>query len=152
MSLGALDFGLIVDGSVVMVENILRRLSHRKPEEHPSDVIRSAGQEVAKPVFFGVLIIIIVYVPILTLGGVEGKMFKPMAATVLFALAASLIIALTLMPVLSWYAFRRTAREHDTWFMRRIRSFYVPVLERSLRIPKTIAAMALLICLVSVSA
>lgn len=152
MSLGALDFGLIVDGSVVMVENILRRLSHRKPEEHPFDVIRSAGQEVAKPVFFGVLIIIIVYVPILTLGGVEGKMFKPMAATVLFALAASLIIALTLMPVLSWYAFRHSVEEHDTWLMQRIRTSYVPLLRRTLRFPKLTAALALLIFLASVAA
>ncbi len=152
MSLGALDFGLIVDGSVVMVENILRRMSHRKPEEHPLDVIRSAGQEVAKPVFFGVLIIIIVYVPILTLGGVEGKMFKPMAATVLFALAASLIIALTLMPVLSWYAFRRSVKEHDTWFMRGIRSSYVPVLRRTLRFPKITAAVALLVFVASLAA
>ena len=152
MSLGALDFGLIVDGSVVMVENILRRLSHRKPEEQPFDVIRSAGQEVAKPVFFGVLIIIIVYVPILTLGGIEGKMFTPMAATVLFALAASLIIALTLMPVLSWYAFRKNVKEHDTWFMRRIRTAYVPLMQRSLRFPKIIAASALLIFLASLSA
>jgi cobalt-zinc-cadmium resistance protein CzcA len=152
MSLGALDFGLIVDGSVVMVENILRRLSHRKPEEHSFDVIRSAGQEVAKPVFFGVLIIIIVYVPILTLGGIEGKMFKPMAATVVFALTASLIIALTVMPVLSWYAFRRTVEERDTWFMRRMRAVYVPLLRRSLCFPKLIAAAALLIFLASISA
>jgi heavy metal efflux system protein len=152
MSLGALDFGLIVDGSVVMVENILRRLSHRKPEEHSFDVIRSAGQEVAKPVFFGVLIIIIVYVPILTLGGIEGKMFKPMAATVVFALTASLLIALTLMPVLSWYAFRRTVEERDTWFMGRMRAVYVPLLQRSLCFPKIITAAALLIFLASISA
>ena len=87
MSLGAIDFGLIVDGSVVMVENILRRLSHRKPEGEPTGVIRQAAQEVARPTFFGVLIIVLVYVPILTLRGVEGKMFRPMAMTVLFALA-----------------------------------------------------------------
>jgi cobalt-zinc-cadmium resistance protein CzcA len=152
MSLGALDFGLIVDGSVVIVENILRRLSQRQPDEHPFDVIRHAGQEVAKPVFFGVLIIIIVYVPILTLGGVEGKMFRPMAATVLFALSASLIFALTVMPVLCWYAFRRSAKEHDTWVMRHIRSSYVPLLRQTLRFPKLTGAAALLIFLASVVA
>ena len=107
MSLGAIDFGLIVDGSVVIIENILRRLHERKPDEPVEETIRRAGTEVAKPIFFGVAIIFLVYVPILTLSGVEGKMFKPMAATVLFALFASLIIALTLMPVLSWYVLRK---------------------------------------------
>ena len=110
MSLGAIDFGLIVDGSVVMVENILRRMREANPHESAMDVVRRAGQEVARPIFFGVAIIVLVYVPILTLGGIEGKMFKPMATTVLFALAASLVIALVLMPVLSWYAFRNTSR------------------------------------------
>ena len=108
MSLGAIDFGLIVDGSVVIIENILRRLHERKPDESVEETIRRAGAEVAKPIFFGVAIIVLVYIPILTLGGVEGKMFKPMAATVLFALFASLLIALTLMPVLSWYVLRKT--------------------------------------------
>ena len=86
MSLGAIDFGLIVDGSVVIIENILRRLQQKGPDEPASDVILSAAQEVAKPIFFGVSIIVLVYIPILTLGGVEGKMFKPMAATVLICL------------------------------------------------------------------
>ena len=123
MSLGAIDFGLIVDGSVVMVENILRRLRESSPDRPAMDVIISAGGEVARPIFFGVAIIVLVYVPILTLGGIEGKMFKPMATTVLFALAASLVIALVLMPVLSWYAFRNLKRgegERDTWVMRRV--------------------------------
>jgi cobalt-zinc-cadmium resistance protein CzcA len=152
MSLGAIDFGLIVDGSVVMVENIMRRLSHRAPNEHPLQVIRDAGQEVAKPVFFGVLIIILVYVPILTLGGVEGKMFKPMSATVLFAVAASLIFALTLMPVLTWYAFRRSVKEHDTWVMHRIRSSYAAALRRTLRFPKTTVAVAVIVFIASLTA
>ena len=77
----------------------------------------------------------LVYVPILTLGGVEGKMFKPMAATVLFALLASLIIALTLMPVLASYAFRRKHVEKETWLMRRASAAYAPVLKRALRFP-----------------
>src|SRR5581483_3923411 len=87
MSLGVIDFGLIVDGSVVMIETIVRRLSEpRPPGVSKDDVIREAGREVARPVFFAVLIIIIVYLPILTLEGVEGKMFRPMALTVVFAL------------------------------------------------------------------
>ena len=95
MSLGAIDFGLIVDGSVVMIENIVRRLGEaRTAGRSKDDVIRDAGREVARPVFFAVLIIIIVYLPILTLEGVEGKMFRPMALTVVFALIGSLVLAL----------------------------------------------------------
>jgi heavy metal efflux system protein len=148
MSLGAIDFGLIVDGSVVMVENILRRI-HQAPETQSRfEVIREAAQEVSRPIFFGVAIIVLVYVPILTLGGVEGKMFKPMAMTVLFALAASLAIALLLMPVLSWYAFRRTQAlraDHDTWIMRRVHSLYTPSLDWALRFPKLIAVLAIIV-------
>ena len=79
MSLGAIDFGLIVDGSVVMIENIVRRLGEATRGETKEEIIREAGQEVARPIFFAVLIIIIVYLPILALQGVEGKMFRPMA-------------------------------------------------------------------------
>ena len=150
MSLGAIDFGLIVDGSVVMVENILRRLSHRKAEEDPLNVIRAAGKEVARPIFFGVLIIVLVYVPILALGGVEGKMFRPMATTVLFAVAASLVIALTLMPVMCWYAFRRQVSEGNTWLMKRLSSFYAPVLRGAIRFPLVTTGIAVLVFTASV--
>jgi cobalt-zinc-cadmium resistance protein CzcA len=149
MSLGAIDFGLIVDGSVVMIENILRRLSHHPKDESAMDSIRIAGQEVSRPVFFGILIIVLVYVPILTLGGVEGKMFRPMAATVLFALLASLVIALTLMPVLASYAFKRGAVERETWLMRQFSRAYIPVLKRALRFPPTTAAAATLVFVLS---
>jgi cobalt-zinc-cadmium resistance protein CzcA len=145
MSLGAIDFGLIVDGSVVMVENILRRLGNRKEGEDTLSVIRSAGQEVARPIFFAVLIIVLVYVPVLTLGGVEGKMFRPMAATVLFALAASLIIALTLMPVACWYAFRKGVTEKHTWVMNRLSAVYAPALRGAIRFPLVTAGIALLV-------
>lgn len=143
MSLGAIDFGLIVDGSVVVIENILRRLHDRAPDENPQDVIRSASREVAKPVFFGVAIIVLVYVPILTLGGVEGKMFKPMAATVLFALTGSLLIALTLMPVLSSYFLRRMKIKEHTWLMRKIDRLYAPALEKALRHPRITCSIAI---------
>ena len=145
MSLGAIDFGLIVDGSVVMVENILRRLGHRKPEEEPIGVVREAAKEVARPTFFGVLIIVLVYVPILTLRGVEGKMFRPMAMTVLFALAASLVIAIVVMPVLSSYVFRKRIIENETWLMRMAGNAYVPVLRRVLRFPVLTALIAALV-------
>lgn len=149
MSLGAIDFGLIVDGSVVMIENILRRLGHGDPNRSFIDAIRDAGGEVSRPIFFGVLIIVLVYVPILTLGGVEGKMFKPMAATVLFALAASLIIALTLMPVLASYAFRKKHVEKETWLMRRASRLYAPFLGRALRFPLVTAGVAVALFVVS---
>ncbi|HLH36329.1 MAG TPA: CusA/CzcA family heavy metal efflux RND transporter [Alloacidobacterium sp.] len=143
MSLGAIDFGLIVDGSVVIIENILRRLHDRAADEKPQDVIRSAAREVAKPIFFGVAIIVLVYVPILTLGGVEGKMFKPMAVTVLFALTGSLLIALTLMPVLSSYLLRRIKIKEHTWLMRRFDRLYAPALEKALRHPRITSSIAI---------
>ncbi|QNI35839.1 efflux RND transporter permease subunit [Edaphobacter albus] len=152
MSLGAIDFGLIVDGSVVIIENILRRLHQKKPEEQVSDVILAASREVAKPIFFGVLIIVLVYIPILTLGGVEGKMFKPMAATVLFALLASLVIALMLMPVLSWYVLRKNVAEKQTWLMRKADQWYRPLLQRALGHPGWTSGIAVGIFAISLIA
>lgn len=152
MSLGAIDFGLIVDGSVVMVENILRRLSHRQQDEEPLGVIQRAAQEVARPTFFGVLIIVLVYVPILTLRGVEGKMFRPMALTVLFALAASLVVAVVVMPVLSSFVFRKAVSEKQTWLMRMASAAYTPVLRRVLRFPRLTATLGALIFIASLAA
>lgn len=110
MSLGAIDFGLIIDGAVVMVENIVRHLGGRQHalgrrftvSERTEEVLKSA-KEVANPMFFGVLIITVVYVPILALQGSEGKMFKPMALVVMLALGGSLVLAVTLIPVLCSY-------------------------------------------------
>src|SRR4030066_2332702 len=100
MSLGAIDFGLIVDSSVIMIENSERRLSEDKSDRSIIDVVRDAAIEVRKPPMFGELIIMIVYLPILALEGVEGKLFRPMALTVMFALIGSLILSLTLTPAL----------------------------------------------------
>ena len=110
MSLGAIDFGLIVDGSVVMVENIFRRLA-QNPESRRSmsAQIFDAGREVLRPIVFAIGIIIIVYLPILTFENVEGKMFRPMAYTVIFALAGSLLCALTLVPVLASLLIKRVS-------------------------------------------
>ena len=102
MSLGAIDFGLIVDGAVVLVENVVRRLA--EPEGRDKTVRQltaEAAHEVVRPIAFGIGIIILVYLPILSLGGIEGKMFKPMAWTVVFALVGSLLLTLTLTPVLA---------------------------------------------------
>jgi len=100
MSLGAIDFGLLVDGSVVLVENSLRHLAERKPEESRLQTVLNSCLEVGRPILFGIGIIIIVYLPILTLQGVEGKLFKPMAFTVVFALLGSLLLTFTVAPVL----------------------------------------------------
>lgn len=131
MSLGAIDFGLIVDGSVVMMENILRKRSEN-PEASVLELARQGGREVARPVFFAVLIITLVYFPILALAGTEGKMFRPMAITVIFALLGSLLVAMTVIPVLASCLFRRKPREpeteHETWFVRVTRKHYARML------------------------
>jgi cobalt-zinc-cadmium resistance protein CzcA len=107
MSLGAIDFGLVVDGSVVVVENTLRRLAERRREVGVIQTVLEATVDVARPIAFGVGIIIAVYLPILTLQGVEGKLFTPMAATVVFALLGSLLLTFTVSPVLASLLFRR---------------------------------------------
>ncbi|MBC7541514.1 MAG: efflux RND transporter permease subunit [Candidatus Sericytochromatia bacterium] len=130
MSLGAIDFGLIVDGSVVMIENAMRRLS--LPENAAKSrlqIVRESAQEVGTPIFFGVLIIILVYLPILTLQGMEGKMFTPMALTVGFALIGSLLLALTLVPVLASWLLPRRSGVAEAPGMDWLAAFY----ERALR-------------------
>ncbi|MNK37107.1 Cobalt-zinc-cadmium resistance protein CzcA [compost metagenome] len=125
MSLGAIDFGLVVDGSVVMVENAMRRLS--MPENQGKsrfEIIKESAQEVGMPIFFGVLIIILVYLPILTLQGMEGKMFVPMALTVGFALIGSLLIALTLIPVLATWVLPKHVEEKPEPVMDRLKVGY----------------------------
>jgi heavy metal efflux system protein len=140
MSLGAVDFGLIVDGAVVMVENIVRRLALRQHElgrllntNERLHTVLSAAKEVGRPTFFGVLIITIVYVPILSLTGIEGKMFKPMALTVIYALIGALILSLTLMPVLCSYVLRARISEKDNFAIRFLKRVYEPVLRLALR-------------------
>ncbi|HSC35272.1 MAG TPA: CusA/CzcA family heavy metal efflux RND transporter [Thermodesulfobacteriota bacterium] len=161
MSLGAIDFGLIVDGSVVMVENIVRHLSGRHKNEpahtggatgegkHTAGVILKAGREVLRPIVFAVGIIIIVYIPILTLGGVEGKMFKPMALTVIFALIGSLVLSFTLMPVLASYFLRRTVEDRETFVIRKAKKYYIPLVRKTIARPKATAGIAALVFLLS---
>ncbi len=131
MSLGAIDFGLIVDGSVVMMENILRKRSE-SPDTPVLELARQSGREVARPVFFAVLIITLVYLPILALTGTEGKMFHPMAITVIFALLGSLIVAMTVIPVLASFLFRKKPKgpemEHEAWVVSLTRKLYVRTL------------------------
>ncbi|MBY0370891.1 CusA/CzcA family heavy metal efflux RND transporter [bacterium] len=141
MSLGAIDFGLLVDGSVVLVENILSRLSTSlaSSREQKREIIEHACVEVLNPIVFGLSLIMVVYVPILTLESIEGKMFRPMAITVLLALAASLFIAVFLMPVLADMFLsipkgqpgQEHPVEHETFFFRWAKKAYLPVLDAS---------------------
>ena len=122
MSLGAIDFGMIVDGSVVMIENSVHRLETSRDNRRIRESVRMASQEVARPILFGVAIIIAVYLPILTLQGLEGRMFRPMAITVCSALLGSLILALTVVPTLSSYCLKIRGAHRKTfsekWFVK----------------------------------
>ncbi len=134
LSLGAIDFGLVVDSSVVMIENCVRHLAHDNKTDKPHlQIIQDAALEVRKPTMFGELIIMIVYLPILTLEGVEGKLFRPMALTVIFALLGSLIMSLTLMPVLASLLLPRKMEERDPWIVRLFSFLYRPVLRLAMR-------------------
>lgn len=131
MSLGALDFGLIVDGAVVMVENAVRRRAeaqHEGGKEPPERTILEACTEVGRPVVFAVAIIMIVYLPILSLTGIEGKMFKPMALTVVFALLGSLILSLTYVPAAMTFLLRGHVSEKESIFIRYAKKWYKPAL------------------------
>jgi len=126
LSLGALDFGMVVDGAVVMTENIIRHLGMKDDKRTALQKIRDAAQEVQRPVFFAVTIIITAYLPIYTLQSVEGRLFKPMAWTVGFALVGALIFSIVIAPVLASLLFRKGASEWENpllnWLTRRYKS------------------------------
>lgn len=151
MSLGAIDFGMIVDGSVVMTEHLVRAL-HDDEEAgrlQKGWAARSArliqlGGEVARPIFFGVLIILLVYVPILTLEGLEGRMFRPMAITVAIALFGSLLLALAFIPAAAAYVFKRGAAEsrYAVRLAEWLEGAYAPLLQRCMRRPLVTTGVA----------
>ncbi|MBU1378818.1 MAG: CusA/CzcA family heavy metal efflux RND transporter [Alphaproteobacteria bacterium] len=152
MSLGALDFGLIVDGAVIIVENCLRRFGEAQhglgrllTRQERFDLAASASGEVIRPSLFGVLIITLVYVPIFALTGVEGKMFHPMAITVVMALSFALILSLTLVPAAVALFVSGRVEEKDSFIMRGARRLYEPALEAALRLRVVfvVAAVAL---------
>jgi cobalt-zinc-cadmium resistance protein CzcA len=154
MSLGAIDFGIIVDGAVVMVENIIRRFAHRQREagrlltreERLEEAFQSA-REVARPTLFGVATIMIVYLPILTLSGIEGKMFRPMAAVVLLALGGALVLTFTFVPAAVAVLLRGRVAEEENIVLRGAKRLYRPALERAIRFrwPVVAGAMGLLV-------
>ena len=136
MSLGSLDFGLIVDGAVIVVENTVRRRAeaqHVGSREPPERTILEACLEVGRPVVFAVGIITIVYLPLLSLTGIEGKMFKPMALTVVFALIGALILSLTFVPAALTYILRGPVAEKESILIRWAKRLYVPALDYVLR-------------------
>jgi heavy metal efflux system protein len=150
MSLGALDFGLIVDGAVVMVENAVRRRAeaqHEKSKERPERTILEACMEVGRPVVFAVAIIMIVYLPILSLTGIEGKMFKPMALTVVFALLGSLLLSLTYIPAAMTFLLRGHVADTESVVIRYAKKLYRPALATVTgnRRPALVAAVALVV-------
>ncbi|MES2684598.1 MAG: CusA/CzcA family heavy metal efflux RND transporter [Pseudomonadota bacterium] len=150
MSLGALDFGLIVDGAVIIVENCLRRLSqaaHQRagaalPLDERLRLVFEATREVIKPALFGVFIITAVYLPIFSLTGVEGKMFHPMAFTVVLALASAMLLSLTFVPAGVALLFRKPVQEKENLLMRGASRLYRPVLEAALRLRWLLLAAA----------
>jgi cobalt-zinc-cadmium resistance protein CzcA len=157
MSLGAIDFGLIIDGAVVIVENIVRQMGVKQHElrrrltrEERLEVVATASKEIASPMFFGVVIITIVYIPILSLTGIEGKMFHPMAVTVMLCLGSALVLALTLMPALCSFLLRGEIREGDNLPIRAAKAAYGRVLNWALRLRWVVTACAVVLLVVSV--
>ena len=148
LSIGAIDFGILVDAAVVMVENIFRRLSDRR--ESPvtvAEIIRDAAAEVDRPLFYAVAIVVVSFLPIYVLAGPSGTLFKPMADTMIFALIGSLIVTLTLLPVLCALLMRNGVRERRNAIYERMRAIYTRGLDQGLRRPwwTAIASAALLV-------
>ena len=148
LSLGALDFGLIVDGAVIIVENCVRRLAERQHQlgrlltrGERFETVFSASKEVRKATMFGELIIMIVYLPILTLTGVEGRMFRPMAFTVIAALLGAMILSVTFVPAMVAMLLRGKIAEKENPIVRRVRLAYEPTLDWALKRRKAVAAI-----------
>lgn len=149
MSLGAIDFGLIVDGAVIITENCLRRLGLKQHElgrtlsvkERLTEVM-AASKEMIQPTVYGQAIIIMVYIPLLSLTGVEGKMFHPMAATVIFALVAAFILSITFIPAMIGLFVTGKIDEKENLFVRGIKKVYQPMLNLSLLFPSAVIALA----------
>ncbi|UTW45517.1 CusA/CzcA family heavy metal efflux RND transporter [bacterium SCSIO 12696] len=156
MSLGALDFGLIVDGAVIIVENTTRRLSEAQhqqggklPLQQRLRLAYSATNEVIRPSLFGVLIITVVYIPLFSLTGVEGKMFHPMAATVVMALLAAMVLSLTVVPAAVTVFMSGKVSEKESKVISSAKSVYQPVLELALKFRWTVLSFAMALVLLS---
>ena len=150
LSLGALDFGMLVDGSVVMIENIVRHLSHHDDTRTPAQKIRDAAHEVQRPVFFARGIIITAYLPIFTLQAVEGRLFKPMAWTVTFALLGALGFAMFVAPVLASLVFSKGAKEWRNPIMQWLTDHYRVAVRAAIEHRRTTLAIATALFLIGV--
>jgi len=150
MSLGglAIAIGMLVDGAVVVVENIINHLAHKRAHIPHLHVIYRAVKEVITPVAAGVAIIIIVFVPLLTLQGLEGKLFIPVALTIVFALAGSLLLSLTIVPMLASFLLKEGAHG-EPWLVRKAMAIYVPLLQRALAKERLVVITALLMLLIT---
>ncbi len=146
----AIGIGMMVDGAVVVVENAFRHLSQPHHGASRADVVGRAAREVAQPVVFAILIIIVVFLPLFSLTGLEGKLFKPMAYTISFAMAGSLVLSLTLVPVLSSLMLK-AGPEVEPWLLRTAKRTYAPMLDWGLGHRKTVAAAALALLGVSLA-
>src|SRR5262249_54429961 len=137
LSLGAMDFGIVVDGAVIIIENIFRRLTEHQPHDvpHARAVILQAATEVGRPTFFSMLVIIVAYIPIFTLQRHEGRIFAPMAYTVVSALIGSLAFSLTLVPLLSLWLLRRGMPHEENPLVRTSQRAYRRVLRWALGRP-----------------
>ena len=153
LSLGALDFGIIVDGTLIMVEHIVHSLAHQKQNGRRSviDTVRDAALEVERPIFFSLLIIISAYIPLFTLERVERRLFTPMAYTVCYALIGSLVIALTLVPVLATYLFTEESKSWENPLLKWLQVGYERALSFSVGHCKAILVMAAVVVAVSIS-
>lgn len=148
MSLGALDFGLIVDASVVMVESFIRRIEHHK-DTHRLGLFERAAVEVGRPILFGIAIIVAVYIPIFTLDGMEGRMFKPMAFTVVCAVLGSLLLALTYVPAVSAWALRSGEIKPAQWLIT-LTARYGRALGRVMERPRLVIGIAVVMVVIAV--
>ena len=147
LSIGAIDFGILVDGAVVMVENIFRQVAAREGKPfRAKEVIVAAAAEVDRPIFYAIAVIVASFLPIYVLSGPSGKLFKPMADTMIYALAGSLIVTLTLLPALCSWTLRKGVRERRNFVFEAIKSVYVMGLDLCLGYPwLTTAASAVLL-------
>lgn len=152
ISIGAIDFGIIVDSAIVVLENIYRRLHEATSDEHRFELIAEASSEAAKPVLFSTLIIMVAFIPLFTMKGVPGRIFAPMSLTYGYALTGALLFALLFAPVLASY--RRSVRSGhsaDAWLMRRLKYRYERLLHRMIRNRKLVLASAILLLVAALS-
>lgn len=149
----AIGIGMMVDGAVVMVENAFRLMSHARSSGKPvnrTHLVLEAAREVANPIAFAIMIIIVVFLPLFSLTGLEGKLFKPMALTITFAMAGSLLLSLTLVPVLAAMILK-PKEEKDTWLVRHAKRLYLPSLDWALERKGIVIGSAMVLLLGSLA-